>query len=166
MKEKIKNEELNRELNIVFRFLIKKGVPYRDAEDVVQETAYKYLSFTDSIQSSKVRSWLIRVALNYYYDQCRKNKRYIFNYEEKMIEDKSMDLPELIILAQERTEEFYKLLSKMKPLFSELLLLKYESDLSYIEISKLLGISQSSVKMNLFRARKKYIKLYEEANYD
>ncbi|SDQ07379.1 RNA polymerase sigma factor [Virgibacillus salinus] len=164
MEDQNKNEELNNELNIVFRYLVKKGVPHSDAEDAVQETAYKYLRFSDSIRSSKVRSWLVRVALNYYYDQCRKNKKYILNLEGNMEENKADELPELIILAKERREELYRLLSKLKPQFMELLLLKYESELSYEEISKLLGISNSSVKTNMFRARKKLVKLYEEGN--
>lgn len=70
-------DDLNTELNIVYRYLIKKGLPPPDAEDAVQETAYKYLIYSETIRSLGVRSWLIRVALNYYYDQCRKNKRYI-----------------------------------------------------------------------------------------
>ncbi|MFB4166893.1 RNA polymerase sigma factor [Virgibacillus sp. JSM 102003] len=148
----------------MFRYLVKKGVSHSDAEDAVQETAYKYLRFSDSIRSSKVRSWLVRVALNYYYDQCRKNKKYILNLEGNMEENKADELPELIILAKERREELYRLLSKLKPQFMELLLLKYESELSYEEISKLLGISNSSVKTNMFRARKKLVKLYEEGN--
>jgi len=165
MEEQTKFNELNSELNIVFHYLIKKGVPRTDAEDAVQETAYKYLRFSDSIRTPKVRSWLIRVALNYYYDQCRKNKKYVFDLEKRMVEEKAEELPELIILANERVDEFNRLLSRMRPLFSELILLKYESNLSYDEISKLIGISKSSVKTNLYRARKKFLKLYEE-DYD
>lgn len=162
MEEQSKFNELNSELNIVFRYLIKKGVSRVDAEDAVQETAYKYLRFSDSIRTPKVRSWLIRVALNYYYDQCRKNKNYVFDLEKRVVEEKEEELPELIILANERVDEFNQLLSRMRPLFSELILLKYESHLSYDEISELLGISTSSVKTNLYRARKKFLKLYKE----
>ncbi|WP_164669755.1 RNA polymerase sigma factor [Virgibacillus doumboii] len=158
------NDELNNELNIVYRYLVKKGVPHKDAEDAVQETAYKYLRYSDSIRSSKVRSWLIRVALNFYYDQRRKDKKYIFNLKENIRESESDEMPEAVILENERKEELHLLLNKLKPRFRELLLLKYESELSYDEISKLLGMSISSIKTNLFRARKKLVKLYEEAN--
>lgn len=37
-----KNDELNSELNIVYRYLRKKGIPQTDAEDAVQEAAYRY----------------------------------------------------------------------------------------------------------------------------
>lgn len=93
-----------------------------------------------------------------------KNKKYILNVEGSIEENKVDELPEMVILAKERREELHMLLSRLKPQSSELLLLKYESDLSYAEISQLLGISLSSVKTNLFRARKKLLKMYEEAN--
>lgn len=162
--EQTTKDELNNELNIVYRYLLKKGIPKTDAEDAVQETAYKYLRFSDSIRSSKVHSWLIRVALNYYYDMCRKNKKYTLNLEENMDKNETDELPERVILENERNEEIHRLLKKLKPRYRELLLLKYESDLSYEEISKLLDMKISSIKTNLFRARKKLGKLYEEAN--
>lgn len=161
------NEELNSELNVVYKYLVKKGISHADAEDAVQEAAYKYLRFSDSIHASKVRSWLIRVSLNYYYDQYRKNKKHVFHFEEKVVDQQSTEeLPELMMIQKERTMEFNTFLSKLRPLFSELILLKYELDLSYNEIAQLLGISTSSVKTNLFRARRKFLKVYEEGQHE
>jgi RNA polymerase sigma factor (sigma-70 family) len=165
MSKKILFDEINNELNIVYRFLLSKGVSHNDAEDAVQETAYRYLRFFDSIKSSNVRNWLMRVSMNYYYDQCRKNKKYIYNFEEKINEEESPNLPEMMLLAKERTNELNKLLLKLKPSHAEILLLKYYSNLSYAEISKLLGLKNSKVKNDLFRARNKFIELYKE-EYD
>lgn len=155
-------DELNEELNILYRFLVSKGVPYIDAEDVVQETAYKFLRFSDTIKSSHIRSWLIRVALNIYYDQCRKNKKYILNLDDNINLTESDDLPLFTLIAKEQTEEINQLLRKLKPMYAELLSLKYQSELSYNEISAILGIKKSSIKVKLFRARKKLLELYEE----
>lgn len=166
MEDQFTLEELNKELNVVYQVLIKKGVPQKDAEDAVQEAAYKYLNLSDSIRSSHIRSWLIRVALNCYYDQYRKNKKYIFNMEGIIFEDESTDIPEKIVLEKENSDELYHLLNKLKPKHKELLQLKYVSELSYEDISNLLGIRISSIKTNLYRARKKLIKLYEEALND
>lgn len=164
MEKRTSSEALNNELNIAYRYLVKKGVSEKDAEDAVQETAYKYLRFSDSIRTSKIRSWLIRVALNYYYDQYRKDKKYIFNFEEENTESTSFDTPESVVLKNERNEELYKLLNKLKHRDKELLLLKYESELSYAEISNLLDVRISTIKTTLFRARRKLVKLYEEAH--
>lgn len=74
MNELNKNNALNTELNIVYRYLRKLGISQADAEDAVQETAYKYLLYYDSIKASKIRSWLIRVALHFYYDHAENNR--------------------------------------------------------------------------------------------
>lgn len=161
-----KNRELNSELNIVYRYLRKLGISQADAEDVVQETAYKYLLYYDTIQTSKIRSWLIRVSLNFHYDQCRKQRRYDLNLNEGLLETDKMELPEVVFLEKERIREVGYALSKVKPHFQELLLLKYQSGLSYEEISKLLEKPISSIKTNLFRARKQLAKIYKEANHE
>lgn len=156
------NKELNSELNIVFGYLRKLGITKEDAEDAVQETAYKYLLYYDSIKISKIRSWLIRVALNFYYDRCRKQRRYDLNLNEGLLKADTKEAPEMVILEKERRKEIDYALSLLKPQFQELLLLKYQSGLSYDEISTLLEINVSSVKTNLFRARKKLAKIYKE----
>jgi RNA polymerase sigma factor (sigma-70 family) len=161
-----KNHELNVELNIVYRYLLKFGIPKMDAEDAVQEAAYKYLLYFDSIKNSKIRSWLIRVGLNSYYDQCRKQGRFELNLNEELLKVDIKELPETIFLKKERNSELGKALSQLKPHFQELLLLKYQSGLTYEEISKLLEIRVSSIKTNLFRARKKLEEIYKEAAYE
>ncbi|MFJ7362552.1 RNA polymerase sigma factor [Peribacillus frigoritolerans] len=161
-----KNNELNSELNIVYRYLRKLGISQADAEDVVQETAYKYLLYYDTIQTSKIRSWLIRVSLNFHYDQCRKQRRYDLNLNEGLLETDKKELPEVVFLEKERIREVGYALSKVKPHYQELLLLKYQSGLSYEEISKLLEKPISSIKTNLFRARKQLAKIYKEANHE
>ena len=95
------NKVLNSELNIVYRYLLKLGVSKEDAEDVVQETAYKYLLYYDSIKTNKIRSWLIRVALNFYYDQCRKQNRYDLNVNLELLIEEKEALPEEVILKKE-----------------------------------------------------------------
>ena len=161
-----KNSELNSELNIVFKYLIKLGISKSDAEDLVQETAYKYLLYYDSIKTSKIRSWLIRVAINIYYDQCRKQQRYQLNLNEILPEVDQVENPENVFLEKERNEGLSIALSQLKPSYKELLLLKYQSGFSYEEISTLLDTSVNSIKTNLFRARRKLEKIYKEANYE
>lgn len=158
--------ELNYELNIVYRYLRKLNISHADAEDIVQETAYKYLLYSDTIQSSKIRSWLIRVALNFYYDQCRKKKRYDFYLNNEILDTDIQTDPEALILVKERKDLLELAIIKLKPRYRELLLLKYQTELSYDEISALLELSVSSVKTNLFRARKQLAKVYKEENHE
>lgn len=161
-----RKKELNSELNIVFRYLRKKGISQEDAEDAVQEAAYRYLLYYDSINILKIRSWLIRVALNFYYDQCRKHGKIQLELYEELIKADMQDLPEAIFLEKERIKELSQALSQLKPFFQELLLLKYQFGMTYEEISNLLEISVSSIKTNLYRARKKLEKIYKEAAHE
>lgn len=161
-----RKKELNSELNIVFRYLRKKGISQEDAEDAVQEAAYRYLLYYDSINILKIRSWLIRVALNFYYDQCRKHGKVQLKLYEELIKADMQDLPEAIFLEKERIKELNQALSQLKPFFQELLLLKYQFGMTYEEISNLLEISVSSIKTNLYRARKKLEKIYKEAAHE
>ena len=76
----------------------------------------------------------------------------------------SKDLPEEIILQKEQRSEVQKVLLKLKPQYREMILLKYQWDLKYEEISKLLDMSIGMVKTNLFRARKQFVKYYRRNN--
>ncbi|MDM5227229.1 RNA polymerase sigma factor [Cytobacillus sp. NJ13] len=162
MNELNKNNALNTELNIVYKYLRKLGISHADAEDAVQETAYKYLLYYDSIKTSKIRSWLIRVALNFYYDQCRKQQRYKLDLDVIIPKLVAADQPEELFLEKERNNQLSFAISKLKPYFKELLLLKYQSGLSYKDIAVLLESNINSVRTNLFRARKQLAKIYRE----
>ncbi|MMZ71366.1 RNA polymerase sigma-H factor [compost metagenome] len=68
--------------------------------------------------------------------------------------------PEEFVLQQERLEDIELALNELLPLYKELLIMKYELELSYQEISDLLGIRVNQVKSALFRARKQFQKKY------
>ena len=162
MNDSIQIEELTSELQVVYQYLRKLGISHQDAEDVAQEAAYRFLVYRDSLKIIKVRSWLIRVALNIHYDQYRKNKRIQLGFQDDQLTMLSKDLPEDILLSNENWSEVQQTLLQLKPRYKELLLLKYQSCLKYEDISKLLQLSLGGVKMNLFRARKQFIKYYRE----
>lgn len=163
MNDLIKGTELNEELNIVYRYLCKVGVPKEDAKDAVQEAALKYLLHFDSIPLKKIRSWLIRVALNFYYDQYRKQKRIDLDIDLKRIPADFKESPEFIFLEMEKNNELKLAIEKLKPVYQEMLFLKYQLALSYEEIGKIVNKSLASVKTNLFRAKKQLAKVHKEA---
>ncbi|BDG32221.1 RNA polymerase sigma factor [Parageobacillus thermoglucosidasius] len=80
-------EKLHEQLERVKVYLLKMGASLQDAEDITQETAYKFLTYIDSVNIENVESWLFRVSVNQYYDLCRKHNRQKnislkFNYKE------------------------------------------------------------------------------------
>lgn len=107
--------KLNDEMNVVYNYLRKLKITHMDAQDIVQETTYKFLLHYDAIRTSNIRSWLIRVALNIFYDQLRKNKNIVLTgFEEDRIIPVFRDSPEDILINNENKDNVYKTLSKNK----------------------------------------------------
>ena len=75
MNDSMMVKKLNEILKFVYSYLIKMGASKEDAEDIIQDTAYKFLQYIDSVQLNNIQSWLFRVAVNQYYDMSRKKSR-------------------------------------------------------------------------------------------
>lgn len=149
---------LQEKMKHIQRYLIRLGASRADAEDIVQDTVYKGLLYLDSIVPDKLTTWLYRVALNRYFDMLRKRKRMQYLIEEDTLVDS--EIPEDVLLQKEQREEIELVMESLTPIFKQLLILKYELDFSYREISELIGIRQELVKTYLYRARKQFQRNY------
>lgn len=69
---------------------------------------------------------------------------------------------ELSVLTLEMKHEITIVLEGIQEIFKQLLLLKYELELSYKEIALLLGMKEETVRTYLFRARKEFQKKWRE----
>ncbi|HHY22095.1 MAG TPA: RNA polymerase sigma factor [Bacilli bacterium] len=153
----------------IYFYLQKVGCKKADAEDIVQDTFAKAIEYFDAIDVSKFRSWLFRVALNQYYDLCRKEKRHpIMSIDEHEFLQRLQtdEFPELLLLSKEKGEAIANVLSQLKTTEQHLLFMKYELDYSYKVISELLQLNENTVKTYLFRARNKFKTKWEEQSYE
>jgi RNA polymerase sigma-70 factor (ECF subfamily) len=154
-------EKLHEQLRKIKVHLIKMGASIQDSEDIIQDTAYKFLICIDSMKINQVESWLFRVAINQYYELCRKRNRQqkillTFNYME-LFEDYT---PEKAIIQKEFESDIYNLLDRLKPKYAEFLILKYSIGLKLTEIAALYDMKVDSIKTILNRARKQFMKEY------
>lgn len=165
MSNELINEMFQKKMNLIYKYLIKLGCSQENAEDIVQDTFYKALKYIDGIQAVKLSSWLFKVAVNKYYDLCRKNNRHIhLSLDEDIFKESLSDsrLVEDFILDLERKEEILKILNSISDINKNLLLFKYDMGLSYKEIAELLDINENTVKTYLFRARDQFKKVWRE----
>lgn len=162
MTDKLLQEWLKEKMKMIIKYLIKIGANPTDAEDIVQETVYKFMLYMDSIDPDKASSWLFKVAINHYYDFCRKKKRNIHVEIEKYALQDNGVLPEDAVQREEVKKEIHEVLSELQPIYKHLLVLKYDLDLTYDEISEMLDIKRGTVKTYLFRAREKFKEIYKE----
>lgn len=167
MDDKLMDQKLYDYLKIVKNYLMKMGASKEDAEDIVQDTAYKFILYIDSISHKNVEGWLFRVAVNGYYDLYRKRSRrqaiaLKFNFQQLFEEF----TPEEAVLQKERKQDVDDVLKKLKPKHQQLLILKYSLDLAIRDIAKLCEMKEDTVKTTLYRARKEFVQEYRRQGYE
>ena len=170
MGDEIAEELFKDKIPIVYKYLIKKGCTSNDAEDIVQNTLYKAMLYIDSLNQDNISAWLFRVALNEYYDLCRKRKRVsTFSFDDNEIADILLvdnTCPEEKVISNENKEKINYTLSQLNETYKNLLLLKFSMGLSYKEISKLLDIGEDTAKTYVYRAKLQFKKLWEVDLYE
>lgn len=132
------------------------------AQDVAQETFLKAFQKMDTLQDgNKLGAWLATIATRTAIDFLRKIKR----RNDLPIDDVYIDegrSDDQTVSIEDKVE--YKFLEKVvqkniqilePPEYREVIILKYEYELTDKEIAKAIGISVTAAKSRLHRARKK-----------
>jgi RNA polymerase sigma-70 factor (ECF subfamily) len=128
-----------------------------DAEDAVQEAFLRVLRHRDGLDEVRDhRVWLIRIVWNIVLDRMRRAKT---RPETDDVEELARVLPANGLSAEERAaaaQHHAHVLSCVERLPAkerEVLALSAFEELSSVEIASILGITESSVRSRLFRAR-------------
>ncbi len=153
------------------------GVVYRmigngdDVEDVGQEVFIRLYFALGQLREPKVfEPWLYRLAKNTCYDYLRKKRRH---NEVRMgdLSEEQADVVEKILAGKKSLDDDQKEEAKelVNILFSRvdeedriLLSLKEIQGLSLKELSDVYKINTNALKVRLFRARKRMLRVYEE----
>ena len=165
MAKQTMNEFLQQIGTMLYRYLRKRGLAHEDSEDIVQDTCYKFLLHKNGIQSDKAMSWLYRVATNQFYDLKRKEKRHPTTDVDEVQLTALTNIPEICVLEKERSKDIRDTLETLSILHQELLVLKYELELSYKEISSLVDMNENTLKTHVRRAKEKFIERFKEDTY-
>ena len=152
--------------DMVFTIALKIVRNREDAEEIAQDVFVKaYQSLATFKKESKFSTWLYRIVYNTAISKTRKkniettniNYDIVENYSEDDINDNLNRLDN-----NEQKTIINKVLKKLNPEDHLLVILYYFEEKSIDEISEIVNISQSNVKVKLFRIRKK---LYGEIQY-
>lgn len=148
MTEKDYNQCVDLYADGVFRFIVKNLRHEEDARDIVQTAFEKLWRNRDQVDHAKSKSYLFTVAYNQMIDHLRKNKRITlkdeFNAEVKIQQSNfSANARKVLMEALNRLNETQK----------SLVMLKDYEGYTYEEIGKIMGLSESQVKVYLHRAR-------------
>lgn len=137
---------------------------YEDADDAAQEVFVKAINNLHKFRGeASLKTWLYRITSNVCSTMLRKKKLFSFFTNES--EEDYFNIPSAegspvqAVENQEFEKMFYGVLSKLPKKQRETFALRYFDDMSYEEISKLLGTSVGGLKANYFQAVKKIAEL-------
>jgi RNA polymerase sigma-70 factor (ECF subfamily) len=142
----------------VWAYLARTTGDARLADDLLQETYYRFLRSRATLESDDHRrNYLFRIATNLARDHWRRPRA-----ERRLLE--AADAERLSVDAHSadravRRLDLAKAMGRMKPRERSLLWLAYAQGFSHEEIAEVLGLKKASLKALLFRARQKLIGL-------
>ncbi len=126
-----------------------------EAEDAAQEVflrIYRQLGAYNS--AHRFSTWVLSIASHYCIDQLRKRRLTVVPIESIINWARSRQpQPDDLALEGEQRDQIQALLHRLPEKYRLALVLRYWHDLSYNEISEVIGQPVSTVRMRLFRAR-------------
>ncbi len=138
---------------------------HEDAEDVTQEVFTKvWRGFNAFNRDSSLKTWIYRIAVNTSIDHGRKPWKKMGLQSTVIIGEGEEDaaVPLLIseetaegkLLAQEKVATLSKAIGCLRPHLKDVFVLKELEEMSYNEISSVLGLSTGTISSRLNRAKK------------
>jgi len=147
MTQKEYNKAIDEYSDNIFRFAMKHLRNEMSAKDIVQETFMKVWVKHEDVQYSKIKSYLFTTAYHAIIDWAKKDKR-------------SGDIEQAPEVATNQSLQFdmnevlTDALSKLNEIQKTVVLLRDYEGYSYSEIADITELTESQVKVYIFRARK------------
>ena len=132
--------------SMLYRLALTHVQTKEDAEDVVHDVFAKYLEAAHKLKDDEhERAWLVRVTVNKCHDLIRKRK-----YRMHMSLDDIHELPK-----EEKAllPDVFEVVATLPEKYKTVIVLHYLEGYSVEEISSMLRVSGSAVKMRLSRGR-------------
>jgi RNA polymerase sigma-70 factor, ECF subfamily len=134
------------------------------AEDAVQETFLRVHDGLDTLSDpAAFRVWLFRIARNLIFNSHRHGEKGHYPVDDETPDD--VDL-EGELIADEEKRSIRSVIDALRPSYREILVLREYEGLSYAEIASIVGVSEDTVKVRLYRARKALSRNYRIGNHE
>ena len=162
------DHELFRSIYVQYRPLLRtaarrKGIPYDELDDIVQETFVSYYSrYPLDWSECQIRGMLMKILKCRCIDYLRKQSRIALTYLDPVhIEDGDMDTEKIeekdtldVVLEEQKHQKIVDVLSGMKPDWLEVFIKLTIEGRSVVEVSRELGITESTCRARLSRAHR------------
>ncbi len=150
---------VNRYKNMVFSLALQLLKNREEAEEVSQDVFLKIFKALEKFKGdSKFSTWVYRITYNSCLDQIKSNNRKLTTVVIDEINEhqiRTMETAFEIMDRLNREKSVRECLGKLPPEDGTLITLFYYEELSLAEISKVVGLEKNTLKVRLFRARKR-----------
>jgi RNA polymerase sigma-70 factor, ECF subfamily len=134
----------------------------RLADDLLQETYYRFLRASVTHESdAHRRNYLFRIATNLVHDHRRRPQVERVGMSEH-VETADARMDANVAERTARRLDLARAMSRLKPRERDMLWLAYANGSSHQEIADALGLKRASIKLLLFRARRRLANLLRE----
>ena len=133
----------------LYGFVFKSLKNEEDANDIVQDSFLKLWQNRNKVELDKAKSWLFTTAYNGLINFVKKSSR--MSSSDQLEIDRGQDDEHSF----ELKEILDKALAQLNPQQKTIVILRDREGYNYQEIGEILNLSESQVKVYLFRARQK-----------
>lgn len=164
-------EIIQRHQNMVFSVAYRMVRRRMDAEDVAQQVFAKiFFALKKFDMRSSLSTWIYKIALNETYDYLRRLKSRKVVYDGDLAEDfddsgsRSAKIADSSVGWDERSAKRDYLMKLLAHVTEEERMLLFQKEVegrTIDELAELTGINGNTIKVKLFRARKKLVKVAE-----
>ena len=148
--------------DMLFRLAYSVLLNRADAEDAVQDMFIKIIGkVPDFGDKAQERAWVSRVIVNQCRDQMRKRRLRLYTPLEELLEQNGEE-PSVPGPEEHSGTGLLQVVLSLGEKYREPMILHYFEGFSVEEVSSILGIGQSAVKMRLSRGREMVKKRMEE----
>lgn len=147
--------------NEVYGFMLKRTENETTAEDITIETFSKAFDKLSSYNPEfQFNTWLISIAKNVHIDLLRKKRSNLFieitDQEDQQAYNVADTTPsaEDELITEQNLSQLLQFIKELKPIYQEVIQLRYFQELSYQEIADKTGDPLPNVKIRLLRAKK------------
>lgn len=126
------------------------------SEELTQETFYRAVKKINSFKGTcKLSVWLCQIAKNLWYDELKRNKKFIRLKDNEFFSLEALENTEDTFISSEDKMNLYKNIKKLDKEIQKVIYLRITEELTFREIADILNKTESWVRVSFYRGKQK-----------